>query len=52
MVRGVIFGVEYSILATRIEMLGKQLVFGFMCGRFVALMGPLMVGYGRYANLR
>ena len=35
MVRGVIFGGEYLILATRIEMLGKQLVLGV----FVAILG-------------
>ena len=52
MVSGVIFGVEYLILATKTKMLGKQLFFGCMCGRFGALMGPLMVGNGKYANLR
>ena len=36
---GVIFGVEYLILATKTNMLGKQLFFGFMCGRFGALLG-------------
>ena len=51
-VSGVIFGVEYLILATKTKMLGKQLFFGCMCGRFGALMGPPMVGDGRYANPR
>ena len=27
-----------------------SIVFGCMCGRFGALMGPLMVGNSRYAN--
>ena len=40
MVSGVIFRVEYLILATKTKMLGKQLFFGCMCGRFGALMGP------------
>ena len=40
LVRGVIFGLEYLILATKKKMLGKQLFFGCMCGRFGALMGP------------
>ena len=52
MVSGVIFGVEYLILATKTKMLGKQLFFGCMCGHFGALMGPLMVGNCRYANRR
>ena len=52
MVRGVIFGVEYLILATKTKMLGKQLSFGCMCGCFGALMGRLMVKNGRYANPR
>ena len=52
MVRGVIFGVEYLILATKIKMLGKKLFFGCMCGHFGALMGLPMVENGRYANLR
>ena len=52
MVSGVIFGVEYLILATKTKMLGKQLFFGCMCGRFGALMGPPMVGNGGYANPR
>ena len=43
---------EYLILATKTNMLGKQLFFGFMCGCFGALMGPPMVGNGRYANPR
>ena len=50
MVRGVISGVEYMILGTKIKMLGKQLFFVCMCGHFEALMGPPMVGNGRYAN--
>ena len=50
MVSGVIFGVEYLILATKTKMLGKQLFFGCMCGHFGALMGPPMVGNGEYAN--
>ena len=52
MVCGVIFEVEYQILATKTKMLGKQLFFGCMCGRFGALMGPPTVGNGRYANPR
>ena len=52
MVSGVIFGVEYLILATKTKMLGKQLFFGCMCGRLGALMGPRMFGNGRYANPR
>ena len=52
MVREVIFGVEYLILATKTKMLGKQLFLGCMCDRFGALMGPPMVGNGRYANTR
>ena len=52
MVCGVIFGVEYQILATKTKMLGKQLFFVCMCGCFGALMGPLMVGNSRYGNLR
>ena len=52
MVNGVIFGVEYLILATKTMMLGKQLFFGCMRGRFGALMEPPMVGNGRYANPR
>ena len=52
MVRGVIFGVEYLILATKTKMLEKQLFFGCMCGHFGALMGPLMVEDGRYVNPR
>ena len=50
MVSGVIFGVEFLILATKTKMLGKLVFFGCMCGRFGALMGPQMVGNGRYAN--
>ena len=30
----------------------ETVVFGCMCGRFGALMGPPMVGKGRYANPR
>ena len=52
MVCGVIFGVKYQILATKTKMIGKQLFLGGMCGCFVALMGPPMVGNGRYANPR
>ena len=52
MVCGVMFGVKYRILATKIKMLGKQLFLGCMCGRFGTLMGPPMVGNGRYANSR
>ena len=52
MVCGVIFGVKYQILATKTEMLGKQLFLWCMCGCFGALMGPRMVGNGRYANPR
>ena len=52
MVCGVIFGVKYQILATKTKMIGKQLFLGCMCGRFGALMGPPMVGNGRYANPR
>ena len=52
MVSGVIFGVEYLILAMKTKMLGKQLFFGCMFGCFGALMGPLMVKNGRYANPR
>ena len=52
MVSGVIFGVEYLILATKTKMLGKQLFFGCICGHFGALMGPPKVVNGRYANPR
>ena len=52
MVSGVIFGVEFLILATTTKMLGKLVFFWCMCGRFGALMGSLMVGNGRYANPR
>ena len=52
MVRGVIFGEEYLILATKTKMLGKQLFHGCVFGHFGALMGPLVVGNGRYANPR
>ena len=31
---------------------GENGVLGCMCGRFGALMGPPMVGNGRYANPR
>ena len=48
LVRGVIFGVEYLTLT---KMLGKQF-FGCICGHFGALMGPPMVGNGRFANAR
>ena len=44
MVCGVIFGVKYQILATKTEMLGKQLFLGCMCGCFGALMGPRWSG--------
>ena len=52
MVCGIIFGVKYQILATKTKMIGKKLFFGCMCGRFGALMGPPMVGNGRYPNPR
>ena len=52
MVRVVIFGVEYLILATKTKMLRKQLFFGCMCGHLRALMGPPMVVNGKYANPR
>ena len=52
MVCGVIFGVKYWILATKTKMLEKQLFLVCMCGHFGALMGPPMVGNGRYANPR
>ena len=52
MVCGVIFGVKYQMLATKTKMLGKELFLGCICGRFGALMGPPMVGNGRYANPR
>ena len=48
----VIFGVKYQILATKTKMIGKQLFLGCMCGCFESLMGPPMVGNGRYANPR
>ena len=46
-VSGVIFGVEYLILATKTKMLGKMVFFGCKCGCFGALMGPPMVGNDR-----
>ena len=49
---GVIFGVAYLILATKTNMLGKQLFFGLMCGRFGALMVAPMIRNGRYAYPR
>ena len=52
MVSGVIFWLEYLILAMKRKMLRRQLFFGCMCGCFGALMGPLMVKNGRYANPR
>ena len=52
MVSGVIFGVEYLILAMKTKMLGKQLFFGCMCGCLRALMGSPMVGNRRYGNFR
>ena len=52
MVCGVIFGVEYQILAAKTKMLGNQLFLGCMCGCFGALMWPPMIGNGRYADLR
>ena len=52
MVSGVILAVEYLILAMEGKMLGKQLFFGGVCGRFGALMEPHMIGNGRYANPR
>ena len=51
MVSGVIFGVEHLISAMKANMLGKMVFLGCMCGRFGALMGPPMVGNGKYANL-
>ena len=51
MVKGVIFGVEYLILATKTKMLDKQFL-GYMCGHFGALMRPLMVRNGRFAKPR
>ena len=50
MVCGVIFEMKYQILATKTKMLGTRLFLGCICGRFGALMGPPMVGNGRYAN--
>ena len=38
------------ILGIKRKMLGKQLFFWCMCGCFGALMGPPMVGDGRYVN--
>ena len=52
LVCGVVFGVEFQILVTKTKMLGKHLFLGCMGGRFGALMGPPMVGNGRYANPR
>ena len=52
MVRGVIFGVEYLILATKTKMLGKQLFLGCMCSCLGALMGPPKDKNGRYVNPR
>ena len=52
LVDGVIFGVKYMILATKTTILGKMVFFGCMCGHFGALMGPPVVGKGRYANSR
>ena len=52
MVSGVIFWLEYLILAMKRKMLRRKLIFGCMCGCFGALMGPLMVENGRYANPR
>ena len=39
MVSGVIFGVEYLILARKTKMLGKMVFFGCVCGRFGAADG-------------
>ncbi len=50
MVSGVIFWLEYLILAMKRKMLRRQLFFRCICGCFGALMGPLMVENGRYAN--
>ena len=50
MVCGVVFGVEYQILATKTKKLGKQLFLGCMCRHFGDLMGPPTVGNGRYSN--
>ena len=52
MVSGVIFGVDYLISATKTKMLVKMVFFGVYVWRFGALMGPPMVGNGRYANAR
>ena len=52
MVSGVIFGVEYLILAMKTKVVGEMAFFGVYVWRFAALMGPLMVQHGRYANLR
>ena len=52
MVGGVIYGVEYLILATKKKMIGEMVFLGCMCGRFGALMGPPLVVDGRYANPR
>ena len=52
LVGGVIFGVEFLILARKTKMLGEMVFFGCMRGCFGALMRPPMVGNGRYANSR
>ena len=52
MVCGVIFELKYRTLAMKTKMLEKQLFLVCMCGHFGALMGPPMVGNGRYANPR
>ena len=53
MVRGVIFGVEYLISATKTKMQG-EMVFRVYVWRFgaLSLMEPPIVRHGRYANLR
>ena len=56
MVSGVIFGVEYLILATKSKVLGEMAFCGVnvwrVWGSDGALMGPPMFGNGRYANPR
>ena len=56
MVGGVIFGEDHLVLTRKTKMLGKLVLFGFMCGAlcggFGSLKGPLMVGNARFANPR
>ena len=49
MVFGVIFGVEYQIIATKTKMLGNRLFLGYV---WPFLMGPPLVENGKYANTR